>query len=187
MDVQIPCICPPKDGQPRHEHDTVTLPDVLDFRRTLTVRQAIRIAIAISREEGERLTMAELTATMCESYLLHCIDAWTCQQDGDKGKPEPIPVTKANVRAYLLEGNYDAAEEVGNAADDLYSEKVVLPLLGTARSSSSSTPTPPPTSQTTTGSKPKAPKTLSKPSSTTTTPMAATAPTGWSPAGVSSS
>jgi hypothetical protein len=184
MEVRIPCICPPKeDGEQRHVEDAVTLPDVLDFRRTLTVRQAIRFAVGESVAEGETLTVAEMTAVMAEAYLLHCIDAWTVLDE--KGKA--LPVTKANVRARLLEGDFEAAETVGNAADDLYSDKVVLPLMARARPSSPPTPTPVPTSATTHGSPKKGRRTRSKPSSISTSPMAVTGPMAASHAGGSSS
>lgn len=176
MDVAIECICPPgADGEAPHASDTVTLLDVLDFRRTITVRQSIRLAT----QTADGLSLPELTAVMAEAYLLHCITAWTLVDE--KGKA--LPVTKAAVRDYLL-SNVDVAEKVGDAADDLYSEKVVLPLLTRASASSPDTSTNGSTSPTSGhGSKRRTP---SKRSSTSTTPMAAIVPMAASPAGGSS-
>lgn len=179
MEVTIDCICPPKDGERRHGQDTIILPDTLDFTRTITVRQAIRVA---TRRDPEGLSLAELTAVMAEAYLLHSIDAWTLVD----GHGEPLPVTKANVREYLL-SNPDIAEEVGNACDEAYSEKVVFPLLYRAPTSSPPTPMPEPTSPTTPGSTIRRPRKGSKPSSTFTSPMAVTGPMAASPAGDSNS
>lgn len=183
MDVQIQCICPETGGKKPHETDTVTLPDVLDFRRMLTVRQAIRFTVDAAREAGDPLSVPELVAVMAESYLLTCIDRWTCV-DAD-GKP--IPVTKATVKALLLEGDYEAAEIVGNVADDLYSDKAVLPLMERASGSLPPTPTPGPTSAPTNGSKPAARRKGSKRSSTTTSRTVGTGTMGPSLVGVSSS
>jgi hypothetical protein len=185
MDVQIACLCPPKDGAPVHEQDTVTLPDVLDFRTTLTIRQTIRFEEVRMKEAKEPLSLAEMTAVMAEAYLVHCITAWTLV-DAD-GKP--VPPSRANIRE-LLFTNYEAAETVGDAADRLYSDKVVLPLLTGASNSSPSTRTPERpastrrTSATMNGSTPRKP---SKRSSTTTIPMVVTGPMAASPGGDSSS
>jgi hypothetical protein len=174
MDVQIACICPLKDGEARHEHDTVTLPDTLDFRRTLTVRQSIAWGMNGPVEQ------AALIALLIESYVLHCIDSWTCEDD--KGKP--LPLSSQNVRDYLLP-QYDQAEAVGEAADSLYTEKVILPLLNRASSSLPPTPTPEPTSPTNGGG--TTPRKPSKRSSTSTIPMVATGPMQSSPGGAYSS
>lgn len=176
MDVTIPCPCPLKaDGAPRHESDTVTLPDVLDFRRMLTVRQTLRIGI-----NNEPLELAEMTALLVEAYVVHCIDSWTLQDE--KGKP--VPVTKANVRELLL-SNWEAAEKVGDVADDLYTEKVILPLVTRTSTSSSSTPTPASTSATTGTTTTR--RRPSKRSSTTTSLMAVTGPMAASPGSGSNS
>ncbi len=181
MDVTIPCPCPPKaDGTARHDVDTVTLPDVLDFRTTLTVRQMIRFAEAAAREAGESMSLAEMTAVMTEAYLLHGILAWTLVDDHGKA----LPVTKPHIRERIL-ANYESAEKIGDAADDRYSEKVVLPLVVPASTSSQRSPTPGSTSPTN-GPSPK-PRKPSKRSSTSTSPMAVTGPMAASPGGVSSS
>ncbi len=177
MQVEIPCPCPPKaDGTPRHDTDKVTLPEVLDFRTTLTVRQEIRLAVQGAAATGEGLSVAEMTALLIESYLLHCISAWTLS-DG-----KPIEITKPAIREFLL-SNQESAEIVGNAADDLYTEKVVLPLLSPGSSSSPSTPTPGSTSATNGHGRKRTP---SRPSSTTSSPTVVTGPMAASPAGASS-
>lgn len=177
MDVTISCLCPPKaDGTARHDQDKVTLPDTLDFRQMLTVRQAIRFA---NVDADAATALAQMTAVMAEAYLLHCISAWTIVDE----KAKPVPVTQVNVRTHLL-SNYEAAEKVADIADELYSEKVVLPLLVGASNSSSPSRTERPTSPPTNGT--TAPK-RSKRSSTSTIPMAVTGPMAASHGGGSSS
>lgn len=175
MIVTINCVCPPRNGQARHASDKVTLPDVLDFRRTLTVRQTV------AAEMGDATaSLASVTGFLIEAYLLHCIDSWTLQDE--KGKA--LPVTRQNVRDHLLT-HYDEAEKVGDAADDLYTDKVVLPLLNRASSSSPDTSTPGSTSATNgSGTRRLKP---SKRSSTSTTPTVVTGPMAALPAGASSS
>lgn len=183
MDVPIRCICPPHEpwigGDPRPvrhpDGDTVILPDVLDFRKTLTVRQHI------AHGKGSEMTLAEMMALLGEAYLLYCIADWTLVDEKDK----PLPVSKAAVSLLLMTvENMDVAETVGNAADSLYSDKVFLPLRSGASSSSPGTPTTGSTSRTP-GSTPQ-PK-RSKRSSTSTTPMAVTGPMAASPGGASNS
>lgn len=172
MDVPVRCIC---EGSP-HEGDTVTLPEILDFRKTLTVRQYI------SHERTGDESLPEFIVLLTEAYLLHCISAWTFVDAAG----QPIPVSKDNIRAVLMvDAHLDIAELVGDAADDLYSAKVFLPLLNGASSSSPGTPTEPATSpKNGHGSTPQ--KKRSTRSSISTTPMAVTGPMAASPAGVSS-
>jgi hypothetical protein len=161
--------------------DTVTLPDVLDFRRTITVQQTIALAL-----RGSGATLPEITGVLMESYVLHCIDAWTLADDNG-----PIPVSKDAIRAHLLT-RFDVAEKVGDAADELYTDTVALPLVLRGLASSAATRTPseetsaPPTTSLTTG-RGATPRKPSKRSSTSTTPMVVTGTTGWSPGGASSS
>jgi hypothetical protein len=177
VNVTIPCPCPPKaDGTARHESDTVTLPEVLDFRTTIVVRQSIQWL----KTNDPDATVPEIVATLAETYLLHCIEEWSLVDD--KGKA--VPVSKAAIRERLLPAT-EAAMAVGNAADDLYTDKVVLPLFLQASSSSPPTQTDEPTSPTSgPGPTPRKP---SKRSSITTTPMAVTGPMAASPGGASSS
>jgi hypothetical protein len=176
MDVQIACICPPKaDGAPRHERDTVTLPDVLDFRRTITVQQTIAL-----RLDGIGATLPEITGVLMETYVLHCIDAWSVLDAEGK----PVPPTKAEIAARLLP-RFDEAEKVADAADDLYTDTVALPLVMRAVRSLLPTSTDGSTSPSN-GSGGKRRK-RSRPSSTTSSPMVVTGPMAASPGGVSSS
>ena len=172
MDVPIPCLCP---GTP-HEGDTVTLRDTLDFHAVT----AIRHAVSFLEAEDTTAYTAEVLATLTEGYVFHGIASWTLV--GDDGKP--LPASRANIRERLLP-DVLAASAVGDAADELYGEKVLLPLLVRASTSSATTPTETSTSPRT--DSPKRPRTPSSPSSTTSTRTAATATTGTSPVGASSS
>jgi hypothetical protein len=175
MDVPIRCICPPgADGQP-HVEDTVTLPDILDFRKTLTVRQYV------SHERIGDESVPEFIVLLIEAYLLHTVAAWTLIDEAGK----PLPVSKANIRGVLMaDANMDVAEKVGDAADNLYSGKVFLPLMNGASSSSPGTPTTGSTSPT--SGRGSTPRKHSRRSSISTSPMVVTGPMAASPAGVSS-
>lgn len=173
MEVQIPCICPPTEGgERRHATDSVTLPDVLDFRRTLVLRKVATLAAT--------QPLAETLAALTEGYLLYCIDGWTVVDARD----QPVPVTQQNVETYLI-ANIDAAFVVGDAADDLYFEKVLLPLVKGGQTSSPPSRMVPSTSATT-GAGPTSRK-PSRRSSTSTSQMDVTGPMAASPGGVSSS
>ena len=178
MDVQIPCICPTSP----HDEDTITLADTLAFRETLTIRQEIRLAVEVARARAESLSLAEMTAVMAEAYLLHGIVSWSLTDDNGK----PLPLSKTNIRDHLMAA-YEAAESVGNAADGLYSEKVVLPLLQRESSSSRRTPTRQGSSTSPTSTPGSTPRKRSKRSSTSTSPMAVTGPMAASPGGASNS
>lgn len=176
--VSIECICPPRaDGSPRHPGgDTVTLRERLDFRAALTARNTM---IVIKTEDPDAGT-AEILAALTETYLLGGIVAWSLVD----AKGKPIEPSKPAIREHLL-SRPDIAMVVGDAADELYSQAVLLPLLARAQSSSPPTPTAASTSAVT------APMPLrqrrSRPSSTTTTPTDGTETTSPSPAGASSS
>ncbi len=175
MDVSIRCICPPDDGQLRHpDGDSVTLPDILDFRKTLTVRQYV------SHERTGDESVPEFIVLLIEAYLLHCVTAWTLVDAAGKA----LPVSKANIREVLMaDANMDVAETVGGAADELYSGKVFLPLMKGASSSSPGTPTTGSTSRT--NGHGSTPRKRSKPSSISTSQMVVTGPMEASPAGAS--
>lgn len=161
MNVSIPCLCPPRGtGEVRHpDGDTVVLQDPLDFRKMVTVRKAI----VWMRQEDPEASVPEILGMLTEAYLLHCIDSWTLVDD----KGRPVPPSKAEIRARLLPT--EAAMVIGDAADELYTERVVLPLLVPASNSSRPSPTAGSTSASN-GTHPKP----SKPSSISTTPMAGT-------------
>lgn len=176
--VTIECLCPPKAaGEVRHpQGDTVTLRERLDFRAAVTARNTI----VFLKSEDPDASAAEILAALTETYLLLGIESWSLLD----AKGKPLPPSKAAIREYLL-ARPEIAMRVGDAADELYSEAVVLPLLARAQNFSPPTPTNGPTSAPK-GSSPKPPK-PSKPSSTTTTPTGGTVPTSLSPAGDSSS
>lgn len=163
--VTIDCICPPKaDGGARHpDGDTVTLRERLDFRAALTARNTI----VLLKTEDPDASAAEVLAALTEMYLLLGVEAWSIVD----AKNHPVAVSKAAVRELLL-GNPDAAMTVGDAADALYSQAVILPLLARAQTSSPRTRTGGSTSATKRSSA-KRPTPLRR-SSTTTTPTVAT-------------
>lgn len=171
--VEILCICPPRDGLPRHlEGDTVTLRDKLDFTGALAVRNVMRL-----REDGDG--MGDILAALTEAYLCYGVEAWSLVDENDV----PIDVDREAIRKYLL-ANPLQAFKVGDEADGLYTEAVVSPLLAGALTSSAATPietsTSPQTGYQTTPPMP------SLPSSTSTSPTDDIETTSRSLAGVSS-
>jgi hypothetical protein len=162
MNVTIPCLCPPKDGEPRHPEDTVTLRDKLGFRGVTTIRWAV----ALLKENDADASVADVLAVLTENYVMAGVEAWTIVDD--KGKP--VEVTPAALRDILLDDPI-ASQIVADAADDLYLA-VMLPLLNRASMSS------PPSRKTRstsagTGSSRKRPR-PSKPSSISTIPTVVT-------------
>lgn len=158
--MDIPCICPPKADEVRHPAgDTITLRERLDFRAALAARNAIALA------QGEGEDTAGILAALTETYLILGIESWSVVD----AKGKAVPVNRQTITEYLL-SNIDVAMDVADAADDLYREAVVGPLLARASTSSPDTQTPDSTSATN-GSGPKPPK-PSKRSSTTTTQTA---------------
>lgn len=173
--MNIPCICPPKDGAPRHpDGDEITLRPALAFRQALAVRNSVGLLYA-TEPDAE---MADVLAVLTEGYLLNGIESWTL----DDGKP--IPVNNRTIREHLL-SHVDIAMTIGDAADELYSEAVMSPLLAKASTLSPPTPTDESTSRTTGSS--TTPRKQSKRSSITTIPTADTEMTSQSLDGVSSS
>ena len=82
MKVEIPCTCPAKpNGEPRHDHDTVTFRDRLDFRGGMVIRKAITMLKVEDPDSGA----AEVLAAMSEHYMLEGISGWTLVDE--KGKP----------------------------------------------------------------------------------------------------
>jgi hypothetical protein len=154
----IPCVCPPKsDGTQRHETDTVTLRERLDFRSGLTARNTV----IIIKQEDPEANAADILAGLTEVYLLVGIESWTLQD----ARGKPLEVNRANVRQLMAE-HPDEAMTIGDEADGLYSEAVIAPLVARALKSSQPTRTTGSTSPTT-GSVPR-PLKPSKRSSTTT-------------------
>jgi len=177
MDVQITCLCPPKDEAVRHpDGDTITLRDKLDFFRATAIRKGLSF-IESDDDEGGRAY--EVLARLTEGYLLFGIERWSLVDE--KGKA--VPLSHSNIRSRLLE-NFEAAGKVADAADELYAKAILLPLMAGASTSSPPTPTNGSTSPLTVLPK-KSPK-PSKRSSTSTTQTGGTEATSSSLAGVSS-
>lgn len=174
--MKIDCICPPKGGAPRHpDGDTVELRPRLDFRSANTILKAVQLM----QTGDEDVETAEVLALLTEHYLIYGIESWSLEDDKDK----PVPVSKTTIRDLLLPSQ--AAMVVGDAADDLYSEQVMLPLVARAARLLQPSPTDDSTSAPTDSAPPR-PK-PSKPSSISTIPTAATATTTSSLDGDSSS
>jgi hypothetical protein len=156
--------------------DSVTWRETLDFRSVT----AIRHTISFLDNDGSDAFTGEVLAVLTEGYILHGIEAWTLTDD--KGKP--LAVSRAAIRDRIL-SRVDLASELGDMADDLYGEKVLLPLL--VRASNSSQPSPTTMSTSPTKDSPARRPTPSKPSLTSTSPTAGIAPTTTLPAGAFSS
>lgn len=172
--MNIPCICP-TDGASRHpDGDEITLRPALDFRQALAVRNSIGLLYATEPDTE----MADVLAVLTEGYILNGVESWTCE-DG-----KPIPINNRTIRDHLLT-HIDTAMLVGDAADALYSEAVMSPLLAKASTLSPPTPTDESTSPTTGSS--TTPRKPSKRSSITTIPTAGIEMTSQSLDGVSSS
>lgn len=160
MNVQIPCTCPPKaNGEPRHEHDTVTFRDRLDFRAGMVVRKAITVLKNDDPDAGA----AEILAAMSEHYMLEGIESWSLVD----ARGKPVEADKRAIRTFLSEHEDIVFEELVDSADALYYEQVLAPLVRKALASSPPSPTEPSTSPPT-GSEEKHQK-PSRQSSTTTT------------------
>lgn len=178
MNVTIGCRC----ASAPHEHDTVTL------RETLSPRDAMAISkdISVLRLDDPEASVGDILAVLTEGYILRGVEAWSLIDEAG----EPLPVTKTAIRDRIL-SDLETASTVGDVADELYAEAVMLPLLRMASTSSSATPTAPSTSAPTATTSPVAdsgssgPR-RSKPSSISTTPTDVTATMSSSPGGDSS-
>lgn len=171
MDVTIPCPCPSKP----HETDTVSFKDVLPFRDVIAMRHAVSLIKAADND----VPFAVTSATLTEYYLLLGIQSWTLVD----GEGKPIEPLTRSIRAFI-EANFDAALTLSDAADDLYLETVMLPLINRGRTSSPSTPMDTSTSPTTDGL--SSPPTPLRPSLTSISQTDDTEPTTDSPSGDSS-
>ena len=174
--MDISCICPLLEGKPRHATDSVTLRERLDFRSSLAAQNAVYVL----KSEDPEASAADVLAVLTEAYLLSGIEAWSVV--GVDGKP--IEPTKPAIRELLLT-HMDAALSVAEAADELYRDAVLAPLVSKASTSSPPTPTDESTSPISTSEEPN--QNHSSPSSITTTPMDDTETTSLSPVGVSNS
>ena len=177
MIVQTTCLCPETSTGTRHpEGDRITLRDKLDFRSAVTMQKAV----VSLRAEVDDPTTAEILAALTEAYVVYGVEAWTLTDARGKA----IPVNRQTITTYLL-SDLVSAMDVADAADDIYQETVLLPLIRRGAESSETSPTTSSTSRAT--SSPPALPTPLKPSSTTTTRTGATAKTSRSRDGASSS
>jgi hypothetical protein len=174
--LDVRCICPVQTAH----RDTITLSDKLDFRGAMACRQAVRFLKLQDPDASE----GDMLGTLTEHYVIHGIEDWTAQEADERGKLAPVPVTGGNIRRLVLP-YWDIAMEVADAADNLYTEAILLPLLGVAPNSSPPTPTDESTSAAS-GSTPSSSR-PSRRSSISTIPTADTATTSKSLDGDSSS
>jgi hypothetical protein len=160
MNVKVPCTCPPKaNGEPRHDQDTITFRDRLDFRGGMVIRKAITMLKVEDPDSGA----AEVLAAMSEHYMLEGIAGWTLIDE--KGKA--VECDKPAIRRFIAEHDDIVFDNLVDVADDLYAEQVLLPLVRKASASSQPSPTEPSTSAGS-GSE-ETPRKPSRRSSTTTT------------------
>lgn len=174
--MDIPCICPPIEGKPRHATDSVTLRERLGFTASLAAQNAIFFLKGSDPDASE----ADILAVLTESYLLSGIESWSVV--GVDGKP--IEPTKPAIRE-LLFPHIDVAMLVADVADDMYRDAVLAPLVAKASDSSPPTPTDESTSAMSSSEEPSLNPSL--PSSTITTPTDGTETTSLSLVGGSNS
>ena len=186
MDVHIDCPCA---GTPHAEGDIVILKDKLDSVAGLAIKYSVAQKTTEMREAGQISPEGEITdeaiswllvAFINQRYLIYGVQSWTLvDEDGKKLSPTP-----ANLRSFM-EDHPAEAMQVGDAADSLYAEAVMLPLLKVAASSSRPGQTNGSISPKN-GSSHKTRK-RSSPSVTASSPMGVTATTTSSSAGDSNS
>ena len=155
--------------------ETVVLRDRLDFLQATTITKAV----ALIDNDDPATRAPRVLATLSEFYVLMGVESWTLKDD----RGRPLEVTSRAIRENLL-----TRPDVGvlvEAADELYQEQILLPLLARASSSSPRSPINGSTSRTPRGA--KRPRKPSKPSSITTIPTDDTAETSSSPDGAYSS
>lgn len=174
MDVTITCPCPTRAGQTRHpDGDTVTLRDALEPIKVRAIRNA---AGFVESSQSDALTVGEQLAMLTEGYITFGIEAWTLVDD----KGRPVEVSRREIHERILSDDA-LLSAVGEAADELYSPVVLLPLLNRVSPSSPPSPTestdsPEGSTSPPTESRQRHPR-PSKRSSTTTSRTDAIAPT----------
>ena len=196
MDIHIDCPCA---GTPHAEGDTVSLKDKLDSVAGLAIKYSVAQKTTEMREAGQISPEGEITdeaiswllvAFINQRYLIYGVQSWTLvDADGKK-----LPPTPANLRSFM-EDHPAEAMQVGDEADSLYAEAVMLPLLKVAASSSRPGQTngltsPMKPSSTESNGSSHSPKSTRKPSSPSLTESSTTtaiAPTSTSSAGGDSS
>ncbi len=122
IEVVVPCSCPSEvdakgvvvKAAPIHDHDTVSIPEVLDARLGAAGTNAL------SRHP---LNSADLEGALSEVWLHNAPRAWTLvDAEGD-----PLPVTIDNIDARLTwnHGGFEIAEK----ANGLYAGDLFSPLV----------------------------------------------------------
>jgi hypothetical protein len=120
---------------------------------------------------------AVIVAALVEAYVRHGIESWTfTDEDG-----APVPVTPETIQSMVLD-DFTLATPVAEAADALYEDAVLGPLVRAAANSSPTTPTESSTSPMDSGSDEN--PTQSSPSSTSDSPTDDTETTSSLPDGV---
>ncbi len=154
----IDCVCPPKaGGEVRHpKGDTVRLREKLGFREAVQARNVI----VLLKQDDPDADVADILGALTEVYLLVGIESWTLTDE----RGRPIEPTRPAIRQFMADHTQEAMD-IGEEADTLYSEAVVLPLVARAARSSQPSQTDDSTSAMT-GSSP-VPLRRSKRSSTT--------------------
>lgn len=148
----IPCPCP---NTPHPDGDTVELRDRLGLAAGVEIQATVRGLIGKPD--------AVIVAALVEAYVRHGIVAWTfVDADG-----APVDVTPETIQSMVLD-DFTLATPVAEAADTLYEDAVLGPLVRMAATSSPTTPTEPSISPTDSGSGES--PTPSSPSSTESTP-----------------
>jgi hypothetical protein len=171
---RIACPCPP-DGGRHPDGDTVTFRATLPFWRVESIRSDMA-------ELPTGSSVQDVLGFLSELYLVHGIESWTLADDDG-----PLAVNRPNVGEYILT-RYDIAAQLAEVADQLYMEKVILPLVAKASASSQPSPTGGSTSPQPTDSTPSSESGKpSKRSSISTIPTDDTETTSASPDGDSSS
>ena len=135
--------------------ETVVLRDRLDFLQATTITKAV----AFIDNDDPETRPALVLATLSEFYVLMGVESWSLKDE----RGRPLPVTTKAIREHLL-----TRPDVGilvEAADELYQEQILLPLLTRASSSSPRSQTNGSTSPTPRGA--KRPRKPSRPSSIT--------------------
>ena len=132
MQVIVPCLCLMGEGKPKRHPDG----EALNFRETLDFPTAtkIRKSLEFIESDDPKARAIEVLAALTEAYILFGLEKWTVEDS--RGKP--VALTHGNIRSYLL-ANQVAADAAADAADDLYSKVVLLPLMAGAAKSSQPT------------------------------------------------
>jgi hypothetical protein len=124
----IECVCPPKNGEVRHpKGDTVRLRQKLGFREAVQARNVI----VLLKQDDPDADVADILGALTEVYLLVGIESWTLTDE----KGRAIEPTRPAIRQFMADHTSEAMD-IGEEADTLYSEAVVLPLVARAARSS---------------------------------------------------